>query len=114
MTRIRAAALSLAASLLILCFIAAQPPSNAQQALDLKTRYPKIEQMIPMRDGAGLFTSIYAPKDTSQKYPILLNRTPYTVAPYGPNNYKETFGPSPLFAKEGYIHSSRVILNVLK
>lgn len=30
-----------------------------------------------MRDGIKLFTSIYIPKDTTLRYPIMLNRTPY-------------------------------------
>ena len=28
-----------------------------------------------------LFTSVYVPKDTSEKYPIMLERTPYSVSP---------------------------------
>ena len=40
-----------------------------------------------MRDGVKLFTIIYCPKDTSKPYPILLERTPYSVGPYGPNNF---------------------------
>jgi len=59
--------------------------------------------MIPMRDGVKLFVSVYAPKDTSQRYPIMLSRTPYSCAPYGPEFYKESIGPSPLFQNEGYI-----------
>jgi uncharacterized protein len=59
--------------------------------------------MIPMRDGVKLFASIYAPKDISQKYPILLTRTPYTVAPYGLDSYRDSLGPSARFAYEGYI-----------
>ncbi len=55
-----------------------------------------------MRDGVKLFTSVYIPKDKTQTYPILLNRTPYTVQPYGPE-FKESLGPSALFAREGYI-----------
>ena len=65
--------------------------------------YSKSEQMIPMRDGVKLFTAIYTPKDTSQKYPIMLYRTPYSVAPYGPDAYKDSVGPSSLFQKERYI-----------
>jgi putative CocE/NonD family hydrolase len=56
-----------------------------------------------MRDGIKLFTAVYSPRDTSINYPILLNRTPYNVEPYGENNYKSNLGPSALFAKEGYI-----------
>ena len=69
----------------------------------IKANYTKREVSIPVRDGVKLFTAIYEPKDTSKKYPILLNRTPYTVAPYGSENFRTTLGPSPLFAKEGYI-----------
>ena len=49
----------------------------------IANNYYKIERSIPMRDGVKLFTSIYLPKDSSEKHPILLNRTPYSVAPYG-------------------------------
>ena len=75
----------------------------AQEASDLRASYIKSEHMIPMRDGVKLFTSVYAPRDTSRKYPIMLNRTPYSVSPYGPGEYKESLGPSMLFAEEGYI-----------
>ncbi|MBA3632229.1 MAG: CocE/NonD family hydrolase [Acidobacteria bacterium] len=56
-----------------------------------------------MRDGVKLFTSIYEPKNKSAKYPILLNRTPYTVSPYGAGKFKTSLGPDELFAREGYI-----------
>ncbi|HEX8288996.1 MAG TPA: CocE/NonD family hydrolase, partial [Pyrinomonadaceae bacterium] len=65
--------------------------------------YTKREVSIPVRDGVKLFTSIYEPKDKSQKYPILLNRTPYTVQPYGEDKCKASLGPDALFAREGYI-----------
>jgi len=93
----------IACSLVGLTAIVAKSPLHAQQASSLKSRYTKTEHMIPMRDGVKLFVAVYSPKDTSQKYPILLNRTPYSCGPYGPNDYKETIGPSPLFAQEGYI-----------
>jgi putative CocE/NonD family hydrolase len=78
-------------------------PLQAQQPFDVKSNYAKSEHMIPMRDGVKLFTAVYSPGDASQKYPILLNRTPYSCAPYGPDNYNLSIGPSALFAKEGYI-----------
>lgn len=56
-----------------------------------------------MRDGTKLFTSIYVPRDTSQTYPIMLNRTPYSVSPYGPDVYRNSLGPSIHLAREGYI-----------
>jgi len=56
-----------------------------------------------MRDEVRLFTAVYAPKDRSQQYPILLTRTPYSVAPYGVDNYRAALGPSEEFEKEGFI-----------
>jgi hypothetical protein len=74
------------------------------QGLDeIRANYTKYEYRVPMRDGVKLFTSVYVPKNQSQTYPILLSRTPYSVAPYGSSAYKTSLGPSSLFAKEGYI-----------
>ncbi len=94
--------------LLILTILVVAAGAFAQQPSDdlgdyIKANYTKREVSIPVRDGIKLFTSIYEPKDKSQKYPILLNRTPYTVRPYGPDNFKTSLGPDPLFAREGYI-----------
>jgi putative CocE/NonD family hydrolase len=69
----------------------------------VKAHYTKYEYRIPMRDGKKLFTSVYVPKDTSQPYPILMQRTPYSVGPYGEDQYKERLGPSDEFEKAGYI-----------
>lgn len=76
--------------LLLLVFIplhsfSMQPP-NAD-SLWFTIHYNKIERYITMRDGIKLFTSIYIPKDESGKHPIMLNRTPYSCAPYGENRY---------------------------
>lgn len=43
-----------------------------------RAHYTKSDFRIPMRDGVRLFTTVYAPKDTSQSYPMLLKRTPYS------------------------------------
>lgn len=69
----------------------------------VKNNYTKIEEYITMRDGVRLFTSIYIPKNTDQKYPIMLNRTPYTVAPYGTGDVKAYLGNFPEMTKAGYI-----------
>ncbi len=69
----------------------------------VRENYTKFEYLIPMRDGVRLFTSIYIPNDYSQKYPILLFRTPYSVGPYGADKYPERLGPSEHFAREGFI-----------
>ncbi|HEX8734201.1 MAG TPA: CocE/NonD family hydrolase, partial [Pyrinomonadaceae bacterium] len=77
------------------------PAPNPQREY-IAANYTKREVQIPMRDGVKLFTSIYEPKDKSVKYPILMVRTPYTVAPYG-ETIKNVLGPNQLYAKEGYI-----------
>ncbi len=85
--------------------ILGQQPTQTPNELSeyIKTNYTKREVMVPVRDGVKLFTSVYEPKDKSQKYPMLLNRTPYTVSPYGETNFRASLGPDALFAKEGYI-----------
>ena len=70
---------------------------------DVKEHYTKYEYRISMRDGVHLFTSVYVPKDSSQAYPFLINRTPYSVSPYGVDEYRKSLGPSPDFDKAGYI-----------
>jgi len=69
----------------------------------IRANYTKSEYLAPMRDGVRLFISVYTPKDSSRRYPIWMIRTPYTVAPYGVDNYRTTLGPSEFFARDGYI-----------
>ncbi len=69
----------------------------------VREKYTKHEFKIPMRDGVSLFTSIYTPKDDARSYPIMMQRTPYSVAPYGIDNYRATLGPSSAFEGEGFI-----------
>lgn len=72
----------------------------------IRENYTKHEYRIPMRDGIKLFTAVYIPKDvaaTDAKFPMLMVRTPYSVRPYGPDQYPATLGPSEFFAKEKFI-----------
>jgi hypothetical protein len=89
--------------------VCAQEPDKEQEALAkyIRDNYVKQEQQIPMRDGVKLFTVVYLPKDTTQKYPLLMNRTPYSVGPYGKDKYRGSLGPNRLFPKEGYIFVSQ-------
>jgi putative CocE/NonD family hydrolase len=88
-----------------LCWLVVFAGTSAlgQEQFNIRDHYTKSEYQIQMRDGVKLFTAVYVPKDTSQKFPIMMIRTPYSVGPYGPNNYPASLGPSPLFAKEGFI-----------
>lgn len=73
------------------------------QEYKIQEHYNKQEVQIEMRDGIRLHTTIYSPKDTSKKYPILLQRTPYSCAPYGPDAFRRSIGPNETLMKEGYI-----------
>ena len=77
--------------------------TEAKDADYARSHYTKYDFRIPMRDGVKLFTSVYAPKDSSLPYPILMARTPYSVGPYGIDNYPTQLGPSDSFMKEGFI-----------
>ena len=70
---------------------------------DVKSNYEKAEYMVPMRDGTKLYTQIYAPRDKSQKYPIILFRTPYSVGDYGAKISRRTLGPNASYSREGFI-----------
>jgi putative CocE/NonD family hydrolase len=69
----------------------------------LLRNYTKQEYRIPMRDGVTLFTQVYAPRDGSRTYPILMIRSPYGMRRYGSTNYRNTIGPNELCVQDGYI-----------
>ncbi|MDF2431905.1 MAG: uncharacterized protein JWP44_1536 [Mucilaginibacter sp.] len=91
--------------LLVFASITLAQPSQANNpdAAYIKDNYTKYEYQIPMRDGKNLFTSIYVPKDQTKKYPFMMDRTCYSVAPYGADKYRTNLGPSSLFLHNGYI-----------
>ncbi|MGH7357280.1 MAG: CocE/NonD family hydrolase, partial [Candidatus Rokuibacteriota bacterium] len=81
----------------------ARQAAPQEPAFDLKAHYAKRDTMIPMRDGVKLFTIVYAPRDTTRAYPILLVRTPYSIPPYEPDSFRTRLGPSREFDRDGYI-----------
>ncbi|MBA4072802.1 MAG: X-Pro dipeptidyl-peptidase [Gemmatimonas sp.] len=84
----------------------AQPQMEAAAlAARIRQNYRKLEVRIPVRDGVKLFTSIYVPRDTTKRYPVLMSRTPYSVAPYGDTLSRASMGPSgnPKWVDDGYI-----------
>jgi putative CocE/NonD family hydrolase len=88
----------------------AQPAPDKPKAEDelaqwITANYTKFEYRIAMRDGVRLFTCVYVPKDAGEQhtYPILFDRTPYAVSPYGVDQYKNALGPSELFTRSKYI-----------
>lgn len=69
----------------------------------VQDNYTKKEVTITMRDGIKLHTVIYSPKDQSKTYPILMQRTPYSCAPYGDGKMKTKIGPNSQLMQEGNI-----------
>ncbi|GAB4011231.1 CocE/NonD family hydrolase [Spirosoma migulaei] len=83
-------------------------PAQAQltsTANFVRDNYQKTEYKIPMRDGTKLHTTVYAPKDGSAtaKYPFMMQRTCYSVAPYGPDTYPAQVGPSGTLMRDKFI-----------
>ncbi len=78
-------------------------PALPQGLQYIKEHYAKYDYDLPMRDGICLFTSVYVPKKPAGPQPIMLLRTPYSIRPYGEDQYPESLGPSEKFAREGYI-----------
>lgn len=75
----------------------------ARASAKIRRNYVKHEYMVPMRDGVKLFTAVYTPRRTKEKYPFLLFRTPYSCRPYGEDRYRASLGPNPTLDEDGYI-----------
>lgn len=67
----------------------------------VKENYDKAIYRIPMRDGVKLHTIVYTPKDQSEKYPILMNRTCYNAS--RKDDYKAIGQPSGYLVRDKYI-----------
>ncbi len=93
--------------ILLAIFTVTISQAQTQYTLDsawIRDNYVKTETMIPMRDGTKLFTAIYAPKDQSEKHPVLMTRTPYSCAPYGEDRYRNFWDNHwRYYMREGYI-----------
>ena len=74
--------------LLSILFVVIPVTLFAQKGMDvteewLKENYTKREVMIPVRDGARLYTAVYEPVGAIEAKPVMLVRTPYSLKPYG-------------------------------
>lgn len=78
-------------------------PAVAQQDKLTSDDYTKSQHKIEMRDGVKLHTVVYAPKDDSKEYPILMQRTPYNCQPYEEGKIPEQIVPNPYLQQEGFI-----------
>lgn len=67
-------------------------------------KYEKVVSKIPMRDSVKLYTTIYKPR-WGKNHPILIQRTPYSSAPYGSEMTNDLVASYRLrnFVRHGYI-----------
>src|SRR4030095_15488461 len=87
-----------------LCVWSVTLAQNSQDSAWIRDNYMKTEVYIPMRDSTRLFTAIYKPTDTTEKHPILISRTPYSCAPYGPDQWRRLWNSHwRYYMREGYI-----------
>ncbi len=61
---------------------------STADSLWVREHYTKKEVYVEMRDGKKLFTSVYIPNDGASKHPFLMTRTPYSIGPYGEQNFR--------------------------
>src|SRR6266699_3260386 len=54
-------------------------------------RFTRTTEMIPMRDGVKLNTTVYAPKEDTGPLPFVMMRTPYGIESRGSKALKEYF-----------------------
>ena len=89
-------------SALLLAGLLTAAAAFARQPVD--ELYDKAEYRIAMRDSVKLYTAVYTPK-TDTKAPILIFRTPYGCAPYGPGEFPRGFGSGYMrsYIDRGYI-----------
>jgi putative CocE/NonD family hydrolase len=90
-----------AALLVALCGGAASAQEVTPKDLEeLAKQFTRTAEMIPMRDGVKLYTTVYVPKESKGALPFVMMRTPYGAESRGPKALKDYFKD---LADEGYI-----------
>ena len=70
-------------SALLALLLVSMSSLRGQEGNFVQANYDKAEYQVEMRDGVKLYTIVYTPRDHSRSYPILMQRTPYSIGPYG-------------------------------
>src|SRR5215468_4530537 len=102
MKRTRFHHITLTISLLALIVPLRRTWATQQTSQAAEAKFEAIEEMIPMRDGVKLHTVICVLKSSTERLPILLQRTPYGAGPgiagVLPSAYKELVADGYIFA----------------
>jgi len=88
--------------LFLIAVLLVMPQLHGQENDFVEENYIKTEYQVEMRDGVKLFTIVYTPKDKSKKYPFLMQRTPYSIGPYG-DRMRGRLSSNDLLEKDLYI-----------
>ena len=88
--------------LFLIAILLVMPQLHGQENDFVEENYIKTEYQVEMRDGVKLFTIVYTPKDKSKKYPFLMQRTPYSIGPYG-DRMRGRLSSNDLLEKDLYI-----------
>ena len=92
-------------ALLAILVLSAPLAAQDSDAAFIKANYTKHIYKIGMRDGVKLHTIVYVPKDAAadRAYPMIMERTCYAIAPYGPDEYPGSLGPNRFMMRDKYI-----------
>ncbi len=92
-------------ALFLLLVPAAPLRAQDDDATFIKANYTKHIYRVAMRDGVKLHTIVYTPKDAApdRAYPMIMERTCYSIAPYGAQDYPAALGPNRFMMRDKYI-----------
>ncbi|MFN8574512.1 MAG: CocE/NonD family hydrolase [Gemmatimonadaceae bacterium] len=95
----------LAIQILTALFIALPLVAQERDGEFIKANYTKHIYDVAMRDGVKLHTIVYVPNDAApgRTYPMVMQRTCYSIAPYGANEYPDALGPNRFMMRDKYI-----------
>lgn len=86
-------------SIFLLAVLLPPPPVAAQEAT-LLDRFTRTEAMVPMRDGAKLYTTVFVPRKSDATLPFVYLRTPYGIDTFPQRAFANLLRP---MVEEGYI-----------
>jgi len=85
----------------MLCVGVAPAQEVTPKDLDQQAKqFTRFAEMIPMRDGVKLYTTVYVPRESKGPLPFVMMRTPYGAESRGPKALKEYLKE---LAEDGYI-----------
>ena len=85
---------------------AQEPDEDAKSAAEIRAQLHEIRVShsdARWRNGCSQQSMCRRMRRRPRPYPFLIERTPYSVGPYGADNYPKHLGPAPSFVADGFI-----------